>query len=168
LSSSHKVVPLSWDSQIHFLVLPLASVLNFFCVSVCQVEGYLSLENVCLVKSSEVHHQFTAKLIFMDVHVWIHDKFDEISVTDLIDASKVYLFSKLRHTLIMSNSFSIQTCTKWSLCWLYWIVTVITGRREPQKSDMERREQHLTDRRAVWSCNFSLYGLIGIRKLIYF
>jgi hypothetical protein len=86
LSSSHKVVPLSWDSQIHCLVLPLAAVLNFFicmCLPVCQVEveGYLSLENVCLVKSSEVCHQFSVKLIFIDVHVWNHDQFDKITVS---------------------------------------------------------------------------------------
>jgi protein-tyrosine phosphatase len=120
LSSSHKVVPLSWDSQIHFLVLPLASVLNFFCVSVCQVEGYLSLENVCLVKSSEVHHQFTAKLIFMDVHVWNHDKLDEITVPLVYLMLQKFTFSQNYATLWFCQTHS-QSKHAWSEVYVGYI-----------------------------------------------
>lgn len=66
------------------------------CLSLCQVEGYLSLENVCLVKSSEVCQQFSVKLIFMDVHVWNHNEVDETTMPLILFMFQSVAFLKVR------------------------------------------------------------------------
>lgn len=59
LLSSHKVDLLSLDFYIQcIIVLCLAAFMVFLYLCLCQEEGYLSLENMCLVKSSEVCQQF--------------------------------------------------------------------------------------------------------------